>query len=372
MRFVLGFAAGFAVFTAAVAAGPITVDPLGVWSVDARALVSRSEHERVFKPHEAALAPREVVFVGSSRVSYTLPAEWPGVAPERVYNLGVGGATVAEVVEHLRFAVHGLHAERVVLGVELRMFDRALPEGMPGFSRARVRLAGRPVVGLGWKLFDTAASWSAVRMALDARQAEPPTQTWVRGTYVDYGRRKGPSPWDRSLFDPRLEYAGVDGLDPELLGDLLDAVRRARDAGAEVTVFVTPASADLMLLIDELGAWDELEQLKRALVTLGPVFDAERPEAWTQERRRFSDTTHLDPDAGRELITRLADPASAGIGAWIDRSTIDASLAQDRRDLDGWRARNPALAEALREAPTDDPVAFTAALTRARKRDRRR
>lgn len=286
----------------------LVVDPYGVWGTPwldcctTHKLV-QADTERLFKPYRIARRPARVVWLGSSRVHSGFEASWPGYDNNDVYNMALDGLHVPELTRVVDFLLARPETtpEVVVLGVDLFMVSRRARAPRRGFSQLRLdTLATAP----GWwlQVEETVLAMEAVKASIRTLAAGPGEPVSVRGHH----RSPHLQTWEAALeLEHTTTYAGFD-LSQHDLRALLATIRRLRDNGVEVVVFVPPIHQDQLDLIALHGLRPHLDSFRSALSETGPVVDFTLDAQLTSDRSAFSDPGHLLPEVGRRLTAQLA------------------------------------------------------------------
>ena len=164
----------------------VTVDPMGVWSAASTAgfnnfKTSQEQTERIFKIYQYRGYEPEVVFLGSSRVNYCMPPQWPGIPDDKVYNMGITAAHIPE--ESFYFdAMLDTHLPKIVaVGIDLLQFSSRYNKPHKGFSEDRLWMVSfSPFTSFVEKAKETVLSFDAVRSSIDVMEAseENPDATY--------------------------------------------------------------------------------------------------------------------------------------------------------------------------------------------------
>ena len=341
---------------ATVAAINWVVNPYGAWRpavIDPSHRIdgaARGEAgERVTTTYRIRADRPATVLVGSSRVVAGMYIERG--ARDGVLNAAMSGASLAEIAAILRLAAVNPRLQRVIWGVDFYAFD----ERFAGFRHpdTRIRLEGTEWQLAGMRIKETLLSLRALGDSL----------TVVRK--AARGRRESlftaPVPWPEDVIRTRLGHPGRPGLaaasDASLKAQLADwvgnytdyrlsesqssvfvaAVEGVRRDGAEVVVFVPPVSRCELEVIDRTS-WDAFQAWKRQLLDAGPYWDFSGFGKLDRSDALFLDVAHVWPAVGHTMLRQFLGLGCAGCGeladavraagTWVDRSTIDAYLAE--------------------------------------------
>jgi hypothetical protein len=287
----------------------------------------------------------------------------------------MSGVSLAEIAAIVRLATANPRLQRVIWGVDFYTFD----DRFAGFRHPemRVRLEGSEWQVAGMRVKETLLSLRALRASLETvRKAAR-------------GRREtpftAPVPWPEDVIRRRLAQPGRPGLSvvreaslkaqlaawvvnypnyklsEPLRSMFAESVRDARRGGVEVILFVPPLSRCELEVIDQTS-WDAFQAWKRQLLDVGPYWDFSGFGKLDQHDWLFLDVAHFWPAVGHTILRQLlglrcdgcgdlADVVRAA-GTWVDRSTVDAYLAEQETRRVAARARpdrcTPVVAEMLR------------------------
>lgn len=357
----------------ALAGAQLAVDPLALWGSPPVAGLSAhkpalADHERLFKPHRIAKLPLEVALVGSSRVHSGLPARWGGVAEERVYNAALDGVHVPELEAWLRFV-----RERpagpptvVALGVDLFQVSARARAPRPGFSQDRLDILAAGGVRARWLGFTEGVLGAPAVVALGRTVAAglggASAPSSLRGTDLSAQQPLDTAGWARAWATEHVHTYGAFRHSRRDQDRLVQAILDLQQAGSRTVLFLPPVHQDLLLSLELQGLGPVLDELKRALVVAGPVWDFARVHPHTADRSAFVDPGHMGPELGDAVVAVLSGERSSlapGYPARLSGDSLEAACAEDaaaRRALVEARADDAALldqhdtVEALAEA----------------------
>jgi hypothetical protein len=332
------------------------VNPYGAWRptlIDPAHRVSGAARgeagERVTTAYRLRADRPATVLVGSSRVVAGMYIERG--TRDGVLNAGLSGVSLAEIGAILRQAAANPRLKRVVWGVDFYTFDDRFA-GFP-HPETRVRLEGAEWQVAAMRIKETLLSLGALGDSLKVvRKAAR-------------GRREGPFtapvPWPEDVIRARLAHPGRPGLaaagDAALKAQLANwvanytgyrlseslrtgfvrAVEATRRAGVEVVLFVPPLSRCELEVVDRTS-WDAFQAWKRQLLDAGPYWDFSGFGKLDRSDRFFLDVAHFWPAVGHTMLRQFLGVGCEGCGdlagtvwaagTWVDRTTIDAHLAE--------------------------------------------
>lgn len=274
-----------------VAAFNLLIDPFGLYrlaSIDGinRDKPEQNTHVRLWKAHRIRLTEPSGLILGSSRAEYGLDPEHPGWNVDGVvFNAALPSGSVYEALQYLRHAqaVHPL--EKVVLGLDLFMFN-ATQVTQPDFVPGRLQEPGAAPLSTGWfrdlaislwSIDALEASWNTVLgqarpdhvpyLTNGMRHPERNRLRIVRkgGHHAAFASNERYSlvaddGWAK--FDRRPEHVAADS-PMDSFRELIDF---CREQGIDLYLFISPVHARKLEVLWQFGLWEEFEDWKRDLV----------------------------------------------------------------------------------------------------------
>ena len=369
-RYMWILAAVFAGMLATVICFNVIVDPYGVWRIVERqgfnaAKPTRRDQNYMFKAVDLARRTAPVLLYGSSRVAFGLD---PDSADESLgcrgcsYNAALTGGHMKALHAYLMHTLEqGAPLEHVIWGIDFFAFDRGTRLA-PVFDPTRLNHFGMSANDAIFAATGLATTWRSLRTV--GANATPP----VDEPYSDDGHL--------TAADMREQVARVGmrqrfrrSLDLYLNGRFTayqpsaeawrlfdDALRRLRERGVKVTVFVPPTHAVHLEALRLRGLWDCWSAFKRRLAEHTAYWDFSGTNPVTAEPIRdtmdhYWDISHFRASVGERILTQItgADGADMGFGQRIRADNVDTHLAAARRALAAWREHNPDDAAFVRE-----------------------
>jgi hypothetical protein len=354
------------------------VNPYGVWRTSivnpAYRLTDGSVDqvgEHLSTPYRIRTERPDTLLLGSSRVLRGMLVEQSG--RDTFLNASLSGSTLDELAGVLRLATANPRLRRVIWGVEFYAFD----EKFAGFRHpdTRIRLEADEGQALILRIKETLLNLKAFRDSrrVIGRAARGHKPAWLAD----------PVPWPEPLIKERLANVNRRGLaqakDAKIKDQLKDwlnsyvdyrlsrprvmlfqeVVAGLRQTGLEVVSFVPPLSDCELEALDQLGAWDALQQWKRELLLIGPYWDFSGYGKLDLTPELFTDVPHFKPAVGQVILRRLLglDCSDCGetartiwdAGVWVDATTVDAYLARQDATRAAMRNRNTRCAKVVEE-----------------------
>lgn len=332
----------------ALAAFLMLVDPYGIWR-------HRGMPTAGYEPmtwSRIASAERlngrcDVAFIGSSRVVYGLGTKVGRIGGAKVCNAGLGGTSMVEIEQVLRFVADETRIKRVVLFLDLHMFHDGLTTNHD-FAQSRFSPDRDPVTYHAWSL----ASWSALGWAMESVGLRLPGFDGLKPALAPSHKNRGLI--KASLMQERM-YRQLQGPDVQL-----DAFARALDhleeRNVQVTAVIPAVHAMQLEVIHEAGLWELNKDWRRWLTevlwdrdivlwdfaTYHSPATADLPRTVVEDPSPWwADISHQSEMLGRLSLERLMDAAAGSDDAWEERFGVrltPANIEDHLDDLDAGRA----------------------------------
>lgn len=337
---------------AALVAAGVTLNyllnPYGAWRTALIDPVFRKvEHERVVTPYLLRTTAPETLLLGSSRVLMGMRIEQG--ERDDVMNGALTAATIPQLAAIVDLALErNSRLKRIIWGVDFFTFDTAWNHVDRSFNE---RMAG----DRGLKLEDTLLSlralgdgremWNRARRGIAKL---PPTMTrrvpWPMEFVCEQYRAESAQGLNHSsatevateLSQDLPDYSAYQ-FSPIFLALLRASVERARQRGIEAIMFIPPMSQYELELIRQGGQWRTLQNFKRSLAAIGPVWDFSGYNAMARDDAMFMHVMHFKIAAGMEMLrimmgldaAECSDAAAivAQSGVRFDTSNVEQVLA---------------------------------------------
>jgi hypothetical protein len=358
----------------------LIVDPFGVWGGPEIAGFNnfksvQDKNERMWKIYEYYHLEPDVAFFGSSRINYCTPAEWPGVDDDKVFNFGLNAAHIPEESYYFKGALEAHQPEIAAVGLDMLQFSAIYNEPHAGYSEERLQMvAGSPLTAFFYKSRETVLSFDAIERSFDVMEAseEKPDDVYhVRGWDTQRLKRKWSTPrWKfrQQLFRYHTRTYRRYRPAPENFEMFGEMMKKAKELGVKVVLYIHPVHADFLVSYDVNGKWRLNEQFKRQIVKHGPVWDFNYVNDISRDRDNYQDPSHFKADVARKFIEVMAqDEPIKGLdfGVKLTEKNIDEVLKQQRQALDDYIDKNQGIRELLEEARrTKDRRAYDRASAR--------
>jgi hypothetical protein len=379
-RFLLAFAATVIGGFAAVVAVNAVVDPF--WRFDLITIHGINGQRPVFSSYArlskagvvCRLRPRQIVF-GTSRVEVGLDPKHPGWSEESgpVYNMGLSGIGLKELLLNFRHAVNTSPLSRAVIGLDFLMFNANREATVFGTEvidfdinqlvldredscwRKLYYNAGRffGTQGLFYSYFTVKGQLTEADRT-DKSKANAWASLYDRDGFRSYfhigfdlllganGTRWAFSEGQEHYYvikvwrpPPGNRYCFAKPGQPSTMDTFRELVRTARQSGVDVRFYLEPLHARMMLAIQDAGLWPQFEDWKRGIVDVlseeakasgkpqFPIWDfsgfnsvtdehVPGPEDKTTRMRWFWEDSHYNKEAGDMILDRVLDYQAPG------------------------------------------------------------
>lgn len=335
-----------------IAAFNAAIDPFGVMNTPVVRGVNQSKPEtvdntRLYKAVDLTRQNTKTIFLGASRVETALNPKHPALAAyQPVYNLAMPSATF---YEQRRYLEHALATQKnlevVILGIDLWLLPhRYLTKS--GFEEARLgknslRFSEALKINLSWDTFNK--SWET----LDKNIRAPESIYYYANGVRDVGYLKNIkfTSWLGSIVNnPR------DSISPVALENLRKIRDICKKNGLELKALITPAHVTHFEGMYMGGGEKAIEQGKREIVKILPVWDFSgynsiTTEPITSEMTKYRDSSHFTMKVGDLILNRILQYREQEIpenfGILITPDNIEEHLTKIRADRQAWRKENP-------------------------------
>jgi hypothetical protein len=311
----------------------IVVDPYGVFGlIDApgfnRVKPYTANNEQIHKPVTLYRSAPEVVLLGSSTAQFGLdPREVRRITGRSAYNAGIDGPSIFEVYHWFEFAARNTASKRMVVVLDLMMFNgsRGLYDSRFNITRMRTDLSSDMLGYLNLR--------EAVKVFVSFRTFTESVRTVLRQSgqsYYDLGflrnqnvLREQPYNYDLGFVDSREAYLGFFS-EPTSDGDwfitadgedLFESFRRlvtgAYSHDIDLSIVLAPVHAYFMEGLREKGLDPVFRQWRRR------VNDVLREEAQEVDRPPLALFDYTDDNEPRNHEA-VPDPYTKHMTYWND------------------------------------------------------
>jgi len=337
---------------ALVGAFNFAIDPFDLWDAPQFTRLNAIKsigNVRFVKPLQAEARRPKTVILGSSRALYGLdPRDFPD--PERTYNFGIHALSATQMRGYGEHILADTPVKRLV--IELGFFEFNKPQsGAPDYDNAILGrfalLRAVPIV-----LFSQEAVGRSGRTITDSRRGAKLFNRRDGFAYFRLDATKDPVGEFLEVIDQFTTVGGPYGAPQSFerpMAEYRALLAEAKAKGIEVTTFIAPEHASLLVAIDRKGMWPLYLAWERRLVEVSaemgvPLWDFSGYNAYTTTPladgyRTHFDASHFRPEIGRLILARMAGAAEpAGFGVRLTPDVIERHLADLETGRGAYRA----------------------------------
>ncbi len=357
----------------------LMVDPFGAYPLAALKIFQSYRGRftsRAGKSETVAHGRYDILLIGTSRVEFGLPVDHSAYGLDRVYNLGLEGTSLPELLAVLDFAIRQHCPKQVIFGVDFFLFSD-VRASRPDFENSRFS----PHLNLFEyhlrNLFDwdaTARSWSLVERLKHHR---PP-----QAAYLGFVPKKVPQGMSqRTVFERRIqdflvnpETYGAYHYSPTRLKEFREMVHLCRGHHIDLKIFIPPVHTLQLETIRVAGLWPTFEQWKRDVVNVVAEETKDQPTPlWdftgfkdrvsenvpvpgdnSTRMKWYIDSSHFTPALGQLVLDRIFPQGSSSsdtsdFGVPLAPGNVEEQLQHLRADREAYAATHPDEIEWVRQ-----------------------
>lgn len=324
--------------------------------------INKDNNDRLFKAIDIIRLQPDTIIMGSSRTKQGIDPEAAALANNsNVYNLALNGPNFYEVRRYIEHAIYNQpELEEIILGVDFFMFNEDLAN-QPTFNNARLEKRRIVLDDVIKNLF----SIDTVSNSIDTIRASQKSPNTINSDYGDDGfmpnrnDNNGEAIWRfhqsiKLYFSLHSNYQ----LSQEYWNDFREIVQLCQENNIKLTVFISPSHATQWESIYATERWDVLEQWKRDLVSIIPVWDFSGYNSITTEEiaqymENYVDNSHYTPEVGELILQRMRNKSRnnvpADFGVLLTSENIEEHLEQIESDRQTWLEENPEEANMVKD-----------------------
>ncbi|MGK5594572.1 MAG: hypothetical protein ACSNEK_04355 [Parachlamydiaceae bacterium] len=320
------------------------------------------DHMRTYKAYKVLKKKPAAIFLGSSRVMAGLnPADLEAITGEDCYNCGLAGVNFEDIYEYF---LHALYAQpnlkTVVLGLDSFGFNthKGPREKLPKI------LQGKESVFLSY--FPFIFSYKALECSfrtIFANFFEKPNSFFLPNGLVDPALAVDDK--TNPLLGKELDYIKdihQNGMyktfkvDEKALDMFTSLVSICRERNINLKVFINPPQALYWEALFQHGYWESLEELKRKLANIHPLWDfggfnivTTKDPVLEEFGSLYYECSHFRPLLGKVILDTLfgRNQSSVQFGHLLLPNTIEDKLAMMRKERDKWAEAHPDMVSEL-------------------------
>ncbi|MDJ1169425.1 hypothetical protein PMG71_08305 [Roseofilum sp. BLCC_M154] len=330
------------------------IDPFGIIKILVIPGINQSkpatvDNTRLYKAVDLTRQDAKTIFLGASRVETAFDVEHPALQTyQPVYNLAMQGMTFYEQRRYLEYAIQTQeNIQVVILGIDLWLLEDPYLR-KTGFKEDRLQQQGLPLsesleINFSWDTFSK--SLESIKANLDKPDYEYYNSKGVRDTdYVKYRNVKFTSWLPGIINNPK------DKIFPFALENLSIIVDLCRENNLNLIAFITPPHVTQFEAMYMSGSEAVIEQGKREIVNILPVWDFSgynsiTTEFITDQMTKYRDSSHFTMHVGDLILNRILqynqEIVPEDFGIMIAQENIEEHLEDIRKQRNIWRKDNP-------------------------------
>lgn len=304
----------------------------------------------------------DTIFLGSSRTRLGLdPSYYQNIVGEEAYNLGLSSATMYIQLKYLEYAFkNNSSLKRVIIGLDFEAFNQ-YGTNPSSFTEKRLLANHWNKDDLISNLFTKQALNDSIHVIQEnMKQISILTQD----SFLEDGSHN-----EQVLLDNHQKLLNeghnrfYEHLQEYLVNEQLLAkyklsnknidyfkqlVNLCKENEFELIVFIQPSHALQWTGIEQLGLWNQLEQWKKEIVQIVPVWDFSGYNSITttstENFNTYSDQSHYRKKVGNLILQRIlqieAENTPTDFGVYLTDTNIQSHLGTIRADRDIWMENN--------------------------------
>lgn len=338
------------------------IDPFGVMNILVIPGINQSkpatvDNTRLYKAVDLTRQDAKTLFLGASRVETAFDLEHTALQEyQTVYNLAMQGMTFYEQRRYLEYAIQTQeNIQVVILGIDLWLLEDSYLS-KTGFKEDRLKQQGLPFlesleINFSWNTFGK--SIESIQANLDKPDYQYYNSQGVRNT--DYVK-------DRNVkftsWLPGIVNNPKDKIFPSALENLKIIVDLCKENNLDLIVFITPPHVTQFEAMYMSGSEAVIEQGKREIVNILPVWDfsgynSVTTEPISEQMSNFRDSSHPTIQVGNLMLNRILQYEEENVpgdfGIMINPENIEDHLYMIRKEREVWRENNPEAVKMLEE-----------------------
>ncbi|MBP0028550.1 hypothetical protein [Roseofilum sp. Guam] len=334
------------------------IDPYGVY--DEKFVVyglnhhkpNKENNDRLYKAIEIIHLKPNTILLGSSRMKRALDPNHPSLqtfAP--VYNLGLNGANIYELrryVEHT--LVNNPNLQRVILGLDFFMFNANL-DNQPSFTESRLEkkhIVFEDFLNTLLSLDTLEASQETIEASVEGSENE---EALSQQGFLPYFKKEDGNTTIRFEGSTKLYFKLHHDykLSEEYIHEFQKIVDLCQKHNVELIIYFSPAHAIRLESIYASGKWSVLEDWKRRMVSIAPVWDffnynSITTEPLSETMNNYVDDSHYIKPIGDLVVNRVLGNEEKkefdDFGLLLTPKNIDNVLDKDRINREIWAKNN--------------------------------
>lgn len=310
-------------------------------------------NDRLYKAADIIRIQPVTVILGSSRTKQALNPEHPAFKNSQpTYNLALNGPNLYEVRRYLEHTIANQNSlKEVILGVDFFMFNNNL-ENQPSFLETRLEKKSFVIPDLINSLLSIDTLFASQETFQASRKAKRRNNTYGDNGFmpnrnINDGKTKWRFNYSINLFyNLHSDYE----FSQSYFTEFRKIVELCRENKIKLIVFISPSHATDLEAIRAIGEWETLENWKRAMTQLTPVWDFSDYNSVTTEKiadrmENYADNSHFTTKVGDWILERIfathLTKVPSDFGVLLTPTNIEEQIKKTRLEREIWLRQNP-------------------------------
>ncbi|NEQ36346.1 MAG: hypothetical protein F6K40_08655 [Okeania sp. SIO3I5] len=316
-----------------------------------------SDNTRLYKAVDITRQNAKTILLGASRIETGINPDYSALKPyQPVYNLGLAGGTIYEQRRYLEYAISNQpNLEMVILGIDLWLVASPY-KTKAGFSEARLENKGFNFIyfwQINYSLNTLIETKDTLIENLNGKVYKYHNENGLivsRNQYGIYAKSFTQFlPGQVNRKDFTISQLAIDNL--KLIKEI------CQENNIKLIAFITPPHASQIEATYIAGFGNVIEQMKREIVKIMPVWDFYGYNSITTEPidnvKNYWDSSHYSLEVGDLILNRILgyqeETVPADFGVMITPDNVESELAKmsERRKL--WLVEQPETVKFLQD-----------------------
>ncbi|WP_313893769.1 hypothetical protein [Psychrobacillus sp.] len=327
--------------------------------------------EYILKEKDLVNQKPDTIFLGSSRTFLGLdPSYYKKMVGEKAYNVGLAGASMDVELKYFEYVLKSNpKLKRVIIGLDFEAFNIFGTTPL-GFSEERLSSKRWIKEDLFLNLFTIQAFIDSMRVIHENRNN---ISNLTQDTLLEDGsfnesvqlniHQEMLNSGHNRFYEHLQEYLVSEQLlakyelSNKNISYFKQLVDLCEENQIELIAFIQPAHALQWTGIEKAGLWEQLEQWKKEIVHITPVWDFSGYNSITTTSAEnfdvYFDQAHYRKKVGNLILHKTlqidAEKVPSDFGVYLTEENIQSHLYKIRADRDAWMADNPLIMQRIDE-----------------------
>lgn len=296
--------------------------------------------QRLYKALKISEKKPSAIILGSSRTMIGLnPEDFTPFIDEEIYNSGLSGATFDEIYAYFEHALYNQpELKHVFIGLDFMAFNKKA-KLQKSFSFDRIKTSFLNLKDFFLITINKNAFISSYKTIKESFSKEPMNVFDANGYYnLELVKKennailiKGQTEYLKSIFLSEEGYKNFEFCSKKV--DLFKClVETCKERGIQLYIFFCPTKAVYWQAIYQSGSWNQMEQLKRELCRIYPIWDFSGFNAITAHKLEddndpfYFECSHFTSLTGRHILAHFFGQPSLSFGYLLTPQTVESIL----------------------------------------------